>query len=31
VIASGFADMGFDVDVGSLFQTPDEARRSALV
>jgi methylmalonyl-CoA mutase len=24
VIASGFADHGFDVDVGPLFQTPEE-------
>ncbi|TSA83097.1 methylmalonyl-CoA mutase [Deinococcus detaillensis] len=29
VIASGFADLGFDVDVGPLFQTPDEAARQA--
>jgi len=26
VIASGFSDLGFDVDVGPLFQTPDEVR-----
>ena len=25
VIASSFADLGFDVDIGPLFQTPDEA------
>lgn len=25
VIASGFADLGFDVDVGTMFSTPDEA------
>lgn len=30
VIASGFADIGFDVDVGSLFQTPDEVARQAI-
>ena len=24
VIASGFADLGFDVDVGGLFSTPEE-------
>jgi len=30
VIATAFADMGFDVDVGPLFQTPDEAARQAV-
>lgn len=30
VIASGFADLGFDVDVGPLFQTPAEVARQAL-
>ena len=30
VIASSFADIGFDVDVGPLFQTPEEAVRSAV-
>ncbi|MDK9720777.1 MAG: methylmalonyl-CoA mutase [Rhodospirillales bacterium] len=30
VIATAFADMGFDVDVGPLFQTPDEAARMAV-
>jgi methylmalonyl-CoA mutase len=30
VIASGFADLGFDVDVGALFQTPQEAAREAV-
>mmetsp|Transcript_31834 Transcript_31834/g.71648 ORF Transcript_31834/g.71648 Transcript_31834/m.71648 type:complete len:763 (-) Transcript_31834:347-2635(-) len=30
VIASGFADLGFDVDVGPLFQTPSEVARQAL-
>ncbi|HRQ30306.1 MAG TPA: methylmalonyl-CoA mutase [Saprospiraceae bacterium] len=29
VIATGFADMGFDVDIGSMFQTPEEAARQA--
>ena len=24
VIASGFADLGYDVDIGPLFQTPQE-------
>ena len=30
VIASGFADLGFDVDVGALFQTPEEVVRQAI-
>jgi methylmalonyl-CoA mutase len=30
VIATSFADMGFDVDIGSLFQTPLEAARQAV-
>ena len=30
VIASAFADIGFDVDVGPLFQTPEEAARQAV-
>ena len=30
VIASSFADIGFDVDVGPLFQTPEEAARQAV-
>ena len=30
IIASAFADLGFDVDVGPLFQTPDEAARQAV-
>src|SRR3546814_600878 len=30
VIATAFADLGFDVDVGPLFQTPDEAARQAV-
>ncbi len=29
VIATGFADLGFDVDIGPLFQTPAEAARQA--
>lgn len=27
VIASGFADLGFDVDIGGLFSTPEEVAR----
>ncbi|MBI1777272.1 MAG: methylmalonyl-CoA mutase [Proteobacteria bacterium] len=30
VIATAFADIGFDVDIGPLFQTPEEAARQAL-
>src|SRR5487761_1772134 len=30
VIATGFADLGFDVDIGPLFQTSDEAARQAI-
>jgi methylmalonyl-CoA mutase len=30
VIATAFADLGFDVDVGPLFQTPDEAAQQAI-
>jgi methylmalonyl-CoA mutase len=30
VIASAFADLGFDVDVGTLFQTPEEVARQAV-
>jgi len=30
VIATAFADIGFDVDIGPLFQTPDEAVREAI-
>jgi len=29
VVASGFADLGWDVDIGPLFQTPAEAARQA--
>jgi methylmalonyl-CoA mutase len=30
VVATSFADMGFDVDVGPLFQTPEEVARQAM-
>ena len=30
VVASAYADMGFDVDIGPLFQTPEEAARQAV-
>ncbi len=30
VVATGYADMGFDVDIGPLFQTPAEAARQAV-
>ena len=30
VIATAFADIGFDVDIGPLFQTPEEAARHAV-
>lgn len=30
VIASGFSDLGFDIDIGPLFQTPEEVVRQAL-
>ena len=29
VIATGFADIGFDVDIGPLFQTPEEVAMQA--
>ncbi len=29
VVATGFADLGFDVDIGPLFQTPEETARQA--
>ena len=29
VIATGFADLGFDVDIGPLFQTPAEVAKQA--
>ena len=30
VIATGFADLGFDVDIGPLFQSPEEAVKQAI-
>ena len=30
VIATGYADLGFDVDIGPLFQTPKEATKQAI-
>ena len=30
VVATGYADCGFDVDMGPLFQTPEEAARDAV-
>ncbi|HNB25911.1 MAG TPA: methylmalonyl-CoA mutase family protein, partial [Alphaproteobacteria bacterium] len=30
IIATAFADLGFDVDIGPLFQTPEEACRQAI-
>jgi len=30
VIATAFADLGFDVDVGPLFQTPEETAKQAV-
>jgi methylmalonyl-CoA mutase len=30
VVASGFADLGWDVDIGPLFQTPEEVARQAV-
>lgn len=30
VVATGYADLGFDVDVGPLFQTPEEAAKQAV-
>ena len=30
VIATAFADLGFDVDMGPLFQTPEECARQAI-
>ena len=30
VVATGFADMGFDVDMGPLFQTPEETAKQAV-
>ena len=30
VVSSAFADLGFDIDIGPLFQTPEEAARQAV-
>ena len=30
MIATAFSDLGFDVDIGSLFQTPEETARQAV-
>jgi len=30
VISTAFADLGFDVDIGPLFQTPEETAREAI-
>ena len=30
VVATSFADLGFDVDMGPLFQTPKEAAKQAI-
>ena len=30
IIATSFADIGFDVDIGPLFQTPEEAAKQAM-
>lgn len=30
IVATGFADIGFDVDIGSLFQTPEEVAKQAI-
>jgi methylmalonyl-CoA mutase len=30
VIATGFADLGFDIDLGPLFQTPEEVAQQAV-
>ena len=30
IIATAFADVGFDVDIGPLFQTPEEAAKQAV-
>ena len=30
VIATGFSDLGFDVDIGPLFQTPEEVKNIPL-
>ena len=30
IVATSFADLGFDVDIGPLFQTPEEAAKQAM-
>ena len=30
IVATGFADVGFDVDIGPLFQTPEEVAKQAM-
>jgi len=30
VVSTGYADLGFDVDIGPLFQTPQEAAKQAV-
>ena len=30
VVATGYADLGYDVDIGPLFQTPEETARQAV-
>ncbi|MGS0758157.1 cobalamin-dependent protein, partial [Roseateles sp. GG27B] len=30
VVATAYADLGFDVDIGPLFQTPEECARQAI-
>src|SRR5690606_5654060 len=30
VVATGYADIGFDVDIGALFQSPEEAVKQAV-
>jgi len=30
VVATGYADLGFDVDIGPLFQTPEETAKMAV-
>ena len=30
VVATGYADLGFDVDIGPLFQTPEEVAKQAV-
>ena len=30
VVATGYADIGYDVDIGPLYQTPEEAAKDAV-